>query len=257
MGGFDNNKNFILNCEEWTEIFGSLTYDEKNIVNSIQINPDRVGAAPVTGAVQNIGFINERDFYLPYFSNACKKGLFLCVGDGAPDEKLLFGLEAIKNLNKKACFFLKPYPQNILFKRIDNVRDFSFAIGIDIDAYNILTMRNQVKLEKKTVEQLNAFRKYSKRPLAIKGVFTKADIELCSKVKPEIIVVSNHGGRIETEIGSTVRFLKENAHELKKYCKQLWVDGGIRKKQDVQLAIYFGADKVLVARPLIKEICNK
>ena len=112
-------------------------------------------------------------------------------------------------------------------------------------------MRNLVNLERKTSAQLEDFRNYTQRPFVIKGVFTQDDIELVREVKPDVVYISNHGGRIETRIGSSGDFLAKNALELKKYCKELWVDGGIRSKQDVQTAIYYGADRVILARPLI------
>ena len=72
------------------------------------------------------------------------------------------------------------------------------------------------------------------------------------EVRPDVVYISNHGGRVETRIGSTAQFLAEHATELKKYCKEIWVDGGIRTKQDVQTALYYGADQVIAARPLIR-----
>ena len=38
----------------------------------------------------------------------------------------------------------------------------------------------------------------------------------------------------------------------KEYCKEIWIDGGIRTVGDVQTALFYGADKVIVARPLIR-----
>ena len=64
--------------------------------------------------------------------------------------------------------------------------------------------------------------------------------------------ISNHGGRVETRVGSTALFLAEHGKELKKYCKELWVDGGIRSRLDIQTALYYGADQIIMARPLIR-----
>ena len=152
----------------------------------------------------------------------------------------------------KAAFFLKPYPQEKLFERIEWIRPYASHIGIDIDSYNIVTMRNLVNLERKTAAQLEEFRNHTKLPFVIKGVFTEEDIALVREVRPDVVYISNHGGRVETRIGSTAKFLAENASELKKYCKELWVDGGIRTKQDVQTALYYGANQVIAARPLIR-----
>lgn len=247
MGGVENSRNFILNCKGWNKI---------PVEEPLEVKPENLGIAPVTGAVQNIGFENEADFYFPYFSAAQKAGISVCVGDGAPDEKLKFGVAAVQKLGCKAYFFLKPYPDARLFERIDWIREDALAAGIDIDAFNIVSMRNQAKLEKKSAAQLNEFRKYSKLPLMVKGVFTQEDVELCRELKPEIIVVSNHGGRVQTETGSTAEFLQANGKILSSVCSELWVDGGIRRKRDIQAAMSLGAKKCLAARPFISALCK-
>lgn len=256
MGGVNSNENFIKNVDAWNDYFSSLTDFQKSTLQKIDFS-GKVGLAPVTGAVQNIGFTNEKDFYLPYFKLGLEKNYFLCVGDGAPDEKLEFGLDAIKKLNQKAYFILKPYPNENLIRRINLVLPYAAGIGLDIDAYNIVTMRNQVHLEKKTFSQIQELRKYTKNlPFILKGIFTKEDLELCARVRPEIAVVSNHGGRVQTETGSTCDFLVQNLETLKKNCQNIWVDGGIRTTQNIQTALFIGADKVLIARPLISEVCK-
>ena len=294
MGGVNDSRNFILNCEGWKKFAermnGSAGVSSSSAANcssgaengspdfyyssgaagksvgggavcgsslsGISVLSSDLGIAPVTGAVQNIGFENEADFYLPYFSAAKKAGISICVGDGAPDEKLELGLAAVRALKTKAFFFLKPYPDEVLRRRIDLVRGSAIAIGYDIDAYNIVTMRNQVSLEKKTASQLSALREYSGLPLMIKGVFTAEDVDLCRETRPEIVVVSNHGGRVETREGNTAEFLAENASLLKECCREVWVDGGIRTAQDVKVAKALGAHKVLIARSFISALCR-
>lgn len=269
LGGVFEGKNFQLNCEGWKELFDEAcrrgTEDE---IRTIQVRPELLRCGPVTGAVENIGYANEADFYLPYLMNAAQAGLGLCVGDGCPDEKLKLGTAAVKYLAEntvvecpqsgyiettvKAAFFLKPYPQEKLFERIEWIRPYASHIGIDIDSYNIVTMRNLVNLERKTATQLQEFREHTKLPFVIKGVFTDEDIALVKEVRPDVVYISNHGGRVETRIGSTANFLAEHAAELKKYCKEIWVDGGIRTREDIQTALYYGADQVIMARPLIR-----
>lgn len=274
LGGVFEGKNFQLNCEGWYELFdAALARGLGDEIRAISVCPQQLRCGPVTGAVENIGYAREADFYLPYLSNAAKAGFGLCVGDGCPDEKLKLGVAAVKELNHtmvavpelveggettaesttvKAAFFLKPYPQEKLFERIEWIRPYASHIGIDIDSYNIVTMRNLVNLERKTAAQLEDFRNHTKLPFVIKGVFTEDDLVLVREVQPDVVYISNHGGRVETRIGSTAQFLAEKASELKKYCKEIWVDGGIRTKQDVQTALYYGADQVIAARPLIR-----
>ena len=44
-------------------------------------------------------------------------------------------------------------------------------------------------------------------------------VEMVTELKPDIVVVSNHGGRIETRKGSTAEFLQEYGNILKSNCK--------------------------------------
>jgi len=252
LGGVFDNENFQLNCEGWELLRKSLSPEQLEDLLNINFPQSAVRCGPVTGAVENIGFANEKDFYLPYLKKAQSCGFGLCVGDGCPDEKLLNGIEAVKALNTKAAFFLKPYPDEKLVERAGWVSPYAEYIGIDIDSYNIVTMRNLVHLERKSGEQLEAFRTIYSVPFVLKGVFTDEDIELVKEVKPDVVYISNHGGRIETRIGSTADFLFKYGKELKKYCGQIWVDGGIRTAEDVKTALYFGADKAILARPLIR-----
>ena len=248
LGGVFEGKNFQLNYEGWKKLFNT----NKEEISKISVKPEQLRCGPVTGSVENIGYNNEEDFYLPYLGNAAQAGFGLCVGDGCPDEKLKFGVAAVKEIGRKAAFFLKPYPQEKLFERIEWVRPYASHIGIDIDSYNIVTMRNLVHLERKTAAQLEEFRTHTQLPFVIKGVFTEEDLVLVREVRPDVVYISNHGGRIETRIGSTAEFLAEHAEELKKSCKEIWVDGGIRTCQDIQTALFYGADQVIMARPLIR-----
>ena len=256
LGGVMDGKNFQLNVQGWAKLFSLAQNhgDDKKILQ-IQISPEKLRCGPVTGAVENIGYQNEEDFYFPYLSNANKSGFGLCVGDGCPDEKLAFGLKAIQKIEcrpKSVAFFLKPYPQKKLLERVDFVQANADFIGIDIDSFNIATMRNLVNLEKKSAENLLEIKNHTDKKFVIKGVFTSEDIELVRKVQPDVVYISNHGGRVETRLGSTAEFLYENAKILKENCSEIWVDGGIRTKKDIQTALFYGADQVILARPLIR-----
>jgi len=261
LGGVFENQNFQLNFDSWKKLYKEVEAQGKlGELTAIKVQPSQLRCGPVTGAVENIGYANEEDFYFPYLSASSAAGFGLCVGDGCPDQKLQLGIGAVEKLNQtstapvKAAFFLKPYPDAKLAERVTWVKPYAEYIGIDIDSYNIVTMRNLVNLERKTALQLENFRKQFDVPFVIKGVFTEADIELVKEVRPDVVYISNHGGRVETRIGSTADFLKEHGNELKKYCKELWIDGGIRCKEDIQTALYFGADKVIMARPLIRHV---
>ena len=260
MGGFNKNINFILNCKDWKNLRKEII-DFDKISKTLEM--PKIRLAPITGAVENVGWNDEETFYFEITKACYESGAELSIGDGCPDIKLQNGIKAIKSLqrenpdeNPKAAVFIKPYPNQKILERIDWSRDIAECIGVDIDSYNILTMRNLVQLERKTPAQISELKKHAKLPFAIKGVFTKEDVELVKEVKPEIVVISNHGGRVENRIGSTAMFLKEYGQEIRNHCGELWVDGGLRSKKDLKTASYFGVSEVMLGRPFITALCR-
>ena len=260
MGGVYNNGNFIANCQGWAECRKADPSLLSRFLDNNSFEP-KIRLAPMTGAVENIGFEDEQSYYYTMLFSAYKAGLGLCIGDGTPDLKLQAGIGAVKWIQKqdekvKASVFIKPYDNERILERISWADSAADSIGIDIDSYNIVTMRNLVKLEKKTVSQLLEIKKALHVPFIIKGVFTEDDIALVKEVRPDVVYISNHGGRIETRTGSTAEFLQSHAKELRNYCASLWVDGGIRTAEDVATAIALGAEEVAVGRPMATALCS-
>ena len=260
MGGFNNNVNFQSNCKDW-EIIQKEIVDFETIAKNLEM--PKIRLAPITGAVENVGWEDEESFYFEMTKAAYESGAKLSIGDGCPDIKIQNGIKAIKALqesnpleNPKAAVFIKPYPNPKIQERIDWAKDVAEIVGVDIDSYNIVTMRNLVQLEQKTPSQIQELKKYAKLPFAIKGVFTQNDVELVKEIKPEIVVISNHGGRVENRLGSTANFLKEMGSILKNYCDEFWVDGGLRTKKDLLTASYFGVSEVMLGRPFITALCR-
>ncbi len=250
MGGVNANKNFILNCAAWKKIdFGPFDFGKKEI-----------RLAPMTGAVENVGYSDEKQFYFDLINECSKFGIKLSIGDGVPDTKLKWGIEAVQSAGKKAAVFIKPYSNKKILERFEWAQNISEYCGIDIDAYNIATMRNKAHLEKKDSSLLIELKNYfSKKGIqfVIKGIFTDEDLELVKEVKPDVAFVSNHGGRIETREGSSAEFLCANFKLLKSNCAELWVDGGIRSWSDAFKAQSYGASEVLVGRPFASALCKK
>lgn len=253
MGGVFANGNFQANVCAWKSLAAQTKPTETPSI------PIRL--APITGAIENVGYQNERSFYFDLIIACCQANIPLSIGDGCPDEKLLSGIDAVSAAaktfpGKKAAVFIKPYPDEKILRRAEWAANVAEIIGVDIDAYNIVTMRNLVQLEKKSPHQMKKLKSAFNVPFAIKGVFTEADVELAEQVKPDIVVVSNHGGRIETEHGSTAAFLQKYSKRLHSCCGQVWVDGGIRSASDVAVAEKLGANQVMVGRPFITALCR-
>ncbi len=240
MGGVFDSSVFIENCAAWKKYF----------TEDLTALP-KVRLAPIAGGIQNVGYGDEKQFYFDLIQASVNAGLALSIGDGHPDEKLFFALDALKTHKKKAAVFLKPYPQHKLFKRIEAAIDSAEIFGVDIDSYNIVTMRNLVNLEKKTAADLRALKKRAKTPFAVKGIFTQEGIELIKELKPDITVISNHGGRIETEKGSTADFAARHAKELSRFTGEVWADGGLRTREDLAAAASLSITEVLLGRPCI------
>ncbi|MCR5761986.1 MAG: alpha-hydroxy-acid oxidizing protein [Treponema sp.] len=255
MGGPMQNKNFILNCADWKTI-DSSDYKTESIHTRL---------APMTGAVENAGYFDERTFYTDLINYCLKHNVELSIGDGTPDSKLLYGIEAVQEARKanpdlKAAVFIKPYSNEKIFERLSWAESVTEIAGVDTDAYNIITMRNLVHLEQKNVQQLKELKKGCNKKgiaFAIKGIFTQRDIEIVEQVKPDIAYISNHGGRVETEEGSTAQFLVRFADKIRPNCGKIWIDGGIRTQQDKEKAASYGVDTVLLGRPYITAICRE
>lgn len=244
MGGVFENANFIDNCASWP------TYSLPEPPFSIP----KIRLAPITGALQNVGYSNERQFYHDLVVASVGAGLALSIGDGYPDEKLRYGIQALESAGKTGAVFIKPYENKKILERIEWARDVAEIIGIDIDSYAIVTMRNLVNLQEKTVSQLQELRAATSRPFAIKGVFRSRDIELVRALHPDIVVISNHGGRVETARGSSAAFLARYGEELSGLCDEIWVDGGIRTYRDLCVAGSLGAHEVMIGRPIITSL---
>jgi len=257
MGGVNSNQNFILNCSDWEKIRKNISHSEDfSDLPAIPQNKKILRIGPVTGAVENFGFSTEYDFKFNYVFSAYKAGLGLCTGDGYPDIKLQTGIGAIELLQKthpevQSCIFLKPYANEKILERTEWAKNIAESEGVEIDWSLNKNISSIAHFERKTAVQLLELKKQISVPFALKGIFLDEDIELVKEVKPDIVVISNEGGRISTRTGSTAEFLAKHNSELRNYCGQIWVDGGIRNSLDIRTALALGASQILAARPFI------
>ena len=242
MGGVFRSANFISNCAAWKKYYTDMPDDD-------ELPPIRL--APITGGVENVGYEDETAFYFDLIEACANTGFLLSIGDGYPDAKIQGGLAALQQYGKTGAVFIKPYPNSRIFERIDWVRGSADLIGVDIDSYNIVTMRNLVQLEQKDAPRLKEIQRYAQKPFAIKGIFLPENVELVKELRPDIAVISNHGGRIETRRGSTADFLAEYGATLRKFAGEVWVDGGLRSRADIIAAKRLGAAQVMIGRPCI------
>lgn len=88
----------------------------------------------------------------------------------------------------------------------------------------------------------------TKMKLVLKGIVTREDAELAVAHGVDGIVVSNHGGRAEDTLRSTIECLPEVVAAVKGKIPVL-VDGGVRRGTDVFKAMAMGATAVGIGRP--------
>jgi 4-hydroxymandelate oxidase len=82
-----------------------------------------------------------------------------------------------------------------------------------------------------------------------KGIMTGEDVELCSEIGLQGVIVSNHGGRHLDNTLATVEVLAE-AVAAASGKLEIFLDGGIRRGADVVKALALGARAVFIGRPL-------
>lgn len=87
-------------------------------------------------------------------------------------------------------------------------------------------------------------------PVLLKGVMSPVDAELAIEAGAAGVIVSNHGGRQLDGAPATIDALPALAEAVAGRVPVL-VDGGIRRGNDVLVALALGADAALVGRPAL------
>jgi len=84
--------------------------------------------------------------------------------------------------------------------------------------------------------------------LVLKGIVTREDAQLAVEHGVDGVVVSNHGGRAEETLRSTIECLPEVVEGCAGRIPVL-IDGGFRRGTDIFKALALGADSICIGRP--------
>jgi 4-hydroxymandelate oxidase len=101
-----------------------------------------------------------------------------------------------------------------------------------------------------TWESLAGIRELTRMKMIVKGVMTGEDAQLCVEHGIDGIVVSNHGGRQEETLLSTIEVLPEIVNAVNGRIPVL-IDGGFRRGTDVFKALAIGATAIGIGRPYV------
>lgn len=258
MGGLHSASTFKANFSSWEQLAFQHQGELLSLSQEKALEPSFLGIAPMTGVEENMGAprgLDEWAFHHLLVRGAKKAGVFSSIGDGAPDFKIQAGIQALLKEGVKGAIFMKPYPNETLFTRLEWVEKAAQIVGLDIDSHHIVTMAGKATLEKKSAFQLKELKQkiHAKGfPFVVKGINDHEGVSLIEEIKPDVVVLSNHGGRVLDHQEGIAFSLKQYGARLKKSCDQLWVDGGIRYYRHLLLAKWLKADKVLIGRPAIQ-----
>ncbi len=243
MGGLGSGDTFVNNFRSWEDI----SVDSGDI-EKIPL----IGVAPMTGVSENLGgAISERSFQKALAAASDHPGFFYCGGDGHPDFKLYYSIEAGEK-KPGSFFFIKPYSNDEILRRAALISGAQ-GVGVDIDSYNLVNLIGKARLYRKTADDLLYIAEnLCDKRFVVKGICSDDQIEIIKKVRPYAVVISNHGGRVFEHGEGTAFILKRLSHKIRPYVDEIWVDGGIRNIKHIKKAGVLGADRVLIGRPFAR-----
>jgi 4-hydroxymandelate oxidase len=125
----------------------------------------------------------------------------------------------------------------------DPVRKAPLFRGIDVSRVKESTMSSNFSWD-----FIDRLRQIVTGQLLVKGIVTGEEADLCVRHGADGVIVSNHGGRDEESLRSTVECLPDVVEACKGRVPVL-VDGGIRRGTDVFKALALGATAVGIGRP--------
>ncbi len=88
-----------------------------------------------------------------------------------------------------------------------------------------------------------------KTKLVLKGILTHEDAKLAADAGIDAVIVSNHGGRVEDGVSSTIDVLPEVVAAAGSM--PVLVDSGFRRGSDIVKALAIGAKAVCIGRPYL------
>ncbi|WAW14123.1 alpha-hydroxy-acid oxidizing protein [Peptostreptococcus equinus] len=259
MGGKGTGSAFMENIKalEKIKLNMRVIHDVSEVDTSIELFGKKLAlpimAAPITGTTLNMGGqVTEREYIEPVVVGCKNKDIYAMVGDTAVPQFLIENLEVIKENNGHGIVFIKPWENEEIISKIrDAEKAGAIAVGIDIDACGLITLKlHGTPVFAKKIDQIKELVDSTELPFILKGIMTPDEAKMAADAGVYAIVVSNHGGRVQDYAPGSADVLPEIVKAVDGKCKIL-VDGGIRTGVDVLKMLALGADACLIGRPFV------
>ncbi|MGE4292406.1 MAG: alpha-hydroxy-acid oxidizing protein [Desulfovibrio sp.] len=257
MGGLGTGASFKANVEALARcrLNMRLIHGVSEPDTSVQILGENLSipvlAAPIGGVSFNMaGAMTEEDYIAAKLQGCHDAGVLGCTGDGVPEVIYKSGFAAIRSVGGKGIPFIKPWEDEELFAKMDQIAETGATImGMDIDAAGLITLRLMGRpVSPKTPEKLKEIIGRTNLKFILKGVMTPDEARLAVDCGADAIVVSNHGGRVLDHTPGVAEVLPAVSAAVRGQTVVL-ADGGVRTGGDVLKMLALGADAVLIGRP--------
>ncbi|ADC65436.1 FMN-dependent alpha-hydroxy acid dehydrogenase [Ferroglobus placidus DSM 10642] len=195
--------------------------------------------APLSGLVKAV---DERCFER-IINESWEAGVVPWIGYPIQDE--------VEKFEKPFVWIIKPLEnRKKIYEEIERAeKTKALAVGVDIDSaagvkvkHNVLSYGGTKPLSRRELEDLAST---TKLPFVVKGVLSEKDYYLAANFS-DVVVISNHGGRVLDSAVSPLEVLDDIEKMV-----TTGVDSGFRYGTDVFKALAYGADFVLIGRPVV------
>jgi len=214
------------------------------------------------GAANKLAFdgemMTEEKYARGIIQGAANSGTIGWAADGIGDplETYKRRMSVVQEFKGRAVAQIKPRTQKEIFERIDIVQQAGapfFAIDVDSAGRAARALPGKT-VEPKDLKKLKEIVNYAKIPFIAKGIMTVDEALMCAEAGCGAIIVSNHGGRVLSSTPATMHVLPAIVKAVRDrgYKMPILMDGGVRDGGDVLKALAYGAQAVLIGRPMIR-----
>ena len=209
-------------------------------------------AAPISNVKVNYGSLVDEATYLTGLVDGMRHSQLLAfLGDAPAVSTFNLSVAALHDHPKHTIMTVKPWEPSALTQRLGVVlAEHPLAVAMDIDAGGLVSLRStDPRVSILSIAALKAVKaQLGSVPLILKGIMTVSDAQKAVEIGADVIIVSNHGGRVMDDGMATLEMLETIIDAVNDRCP-VWLDGGVRTGSDVFKALALGAKAVLVGRP--------